>query len=157
VLIGAVAFVLMEPLTYALHRWVMHGSGARLHRSHHRPPQGRWELNDLYPLLISTVVLGLLALGFNLPGFGALVPLGVGATLYGAVYAFVHDVYIHGRVPSLRGRQVGVLDRLAEAHRVHHLYNGEPYGMLLPVVPRRLRARAATTARVPLRRAPEAR
>jgi beta-carotene 3-hydroxylase len=157
VVVGALAFVLMEPLTYALHRWVMHGCGARLHRSHHRPRPGRWELNDLYPVLIATVVLGVLALGFNVPSVGMLVPFGVGATVYGAVYAFVHDVYIHGRVSFLRGLRVGAFDRLAEAHRVHHLYNGEPYGMLLPIVPRRLRVRAATTARAARSRAPEAR
>jgi beta-carotene 3-hydroxylase len=75
----------------------------------------------------------------------------VGVTAYGAVYALVHDVYVHGRLPVFRGRRVPVLDRLAAAHRIHHLFNGEPYGMLLPVVPRQLRARAAA-ARDPFTR-----
>ena len=61
-----------------------------------------------------------------------------GVTAYGVVYALVHDVYIHRRLALFR-RPVAVLDRLAEAHRVHHRYGGEPYGMLLPIVPRKLR------------------
>ena len=69
------------------------------------------------------------------------------------VYALVHDVYIHGRLPLFGGRRVGLLDRLADAHRIHHLYGGESYGMLLPLVPRELRARAATDGREPFARA----
>jgi beta-carotene 3-hydroxylase len=153
VLLAAVAFVVMEPVTYAVHRWVMHGLGERLHRSHHQPPKGRWEANDAFPVLFASVVLVALALGFNVGGLGALVPIGVGITLYGLAYALVHDVYIHGRLPLFRGRRFALLDRLADAHRIHHLYNGEPYGMLLPVVPAELRERAARTTRDPLTRA----
>jgi beta-carotene 3-hydroxylase len=75
----------------------------------------------------------------------------VGAAAYGLLYALVHDVYIHRRLP-LFGRRHALLDRLAEAHRIHHLFHGEPYGMLLPVVPRVLRQRAGATARDPLTR-----
>jgi beta-carotene 3-hydroxylase len=153
VLLALVAFVLMEPFTYAAHRWVMHGFGERLHRSHHRAvPQPGWEANDWYPVIFAGAVMALLAIGFNVPGAGSLVPVCVGVTAYGAVYALVHDVYIHDRLPLFRGRTVGVLERLADAHRIHHLYNGEPYGMLFPVVPRELRERAANTARDPFAR-----
>ncbi len=155
-LVAVVAFVLMEPVTYAVHHPPVHGAGERLHRSHHQPPKGSWELNDLYPVIFAGVVLVALAVGFNVRGFGALVPVGVGVTLYGAVYALVHDVYIHGRLPLFR-RRIGLLDRLAAAHRIHHLYNGEPYGMLLPIVPAELRERAARTARDPLMRTPAGR
>jgi hypothetical protein len=39
---------------------------------------------------------------------------------------------------------------LETSHRIHHLFNGEPFGMLLPVVPSSLRARATTVVRDPL-------
>ena len=154
VLIAMIAFVVMEPVTYAAHRWVMHGIGERLHRSHHRPGSTGWEANDLYPVMFAGVVLVGMALGFNVDGLGDLVAIGVGVTLYGAAYALVHDVYIHRRVRGWRARTTRVGDHLAEAHRIHHLYNGEPYGMLLPVVPRALRQRASRTARNPLEPTP---
>jgi beta-carotene 3-hydroxylase len=153
VVTAVLALVLMEPVTYAAHRWVMHGFGERLHRSHHRAvPEPGWEANDWYPVMFAAFVMLVMAVGFNVPGLAGLVPVCVGVTVYGALYALVHDVYIHERLPLFRGRKVGVLERLAAAHRIHHLYNGEPYGMLLPVVPRELRERAARTARDPFAR-----
>lgn len=140
----------MEPLTAATHRWVMHGIGEVLHRSHHRPLFERFEANDWYPVMFAAIVnIGFFA-GFNWSGFGALVPIGIGVTLYGACYALVHDVYIHGRLRWFRGRRIAVLDQLAEAHRIHHLYNAAPYGMLVPIVPADLRQRATRTDRNPI-------
>lgn len=142
-LVVVVAFVAMEPVTYLVHRFVMHGPGRRLHRSHHRSGgrSSRFEANDWFPVAFAALVLAGLAVGFNVPGFGALVPVGIGVTGYGLAYGLVHDGYIHGRVPWPFGRWA-VLDRLAEAHRLHHRFNGEPYGMLVPVVPPALRERA---------------
>jgi beta-carotene 3-hydroxylase len=148
--LAVVAFVAMEPVTYAVHRWVMHGPGQALHRSHHRPPVGRFERNDLYPVSFAAVVGAGMAVGFNVDGWGGLVPVGIGVTAYGAVYAAVHDGHLHGRVRWVARRPGRGLVRLAEAHRIHHLFGGEPYGMLLPIVPASLRARAAATGRDPL-------
>jgi len=167
-LLAVAAFAAMEPVTAATHRFVMHGIGARLHRSHHRRrPLGRWEANDAYPVMFAAVVCIGLWLGFNQPGWGELVPVGVGITAYGAAYALVHDVYIHRRLhPFPRvwtrrsevddpvrhagasrrfgGRVVnGLFDHLAEAHALHHRFGGAPYGMLVPIVPASLRRRTA--------------
>jgi beta-carotene 3-hydroxylase len=150
VLIVVAAFVAMEPITAATHRWVMHGIGEWFHRSHHRP--GRrpaWERNDWFPVFFGSFVLIGLWLGFNRDGFAGLVPLGVGVTLYGLTYALVHDGYIHRRLGLFGAWRWAPLERLAEAHRIHHLYNEAPYGMLLPVVPHDLRERAARTTRDP--------
>ena len=139
-----VSFVLMEPLTALTHRYVMHGVGRALHRSHHRrvrPGESpvRWEANDAYPVMFATVVMAGFATGFNVAGFGVLVPVGIGITAYGAAYALVHDVYIHGRLPLFRTRRVATFDRLADAHLVHHRYDGAPYGMLVPVMSKTVR------------------
>ena len=150
--IVVLAFFAMEPITAATHRWVMHGIGEFLHRSHHRRIESRFEANDWYPVLFAALVnLGFFA-GFNWNGFGSLVPVGIGVTAYGAAYALVHDVYIHGRLGWFSGRKIEALERLADAHRIHHLYNAAPYGMLLPVVPAVLRARADKSTRNPLAR-----
>ncbi len=145
-----VAFVAMEPVTAATHRWVMHGVGEWLHRSHHRPgPSRGWERNDWFPVMFAAIVLLGLWAGFNIDRLAVLVPVGVGITLYGIAYALVHDGYIHRRLGAFGGRRIALLDRLADAHRIHHLYNAAPYGMLAPVVPADLRARARRTDRDP--------
>lgn len=137
-LIAAVAFMLMEPFTYAAHRWVMHGIGERLHRSHHanaaRSKPALIETNDLYPVAFAGIVMALLALGFNVSGFAVLVPVCIGITVYGATYFTVHDVYIHRRIRLWGESKPAVLEHLADAHRTHHATNGEPYGMLFPIV-----------------------
>jgi beta-carotene 3-hydroxylase len=149
VLIVAAGFVVMEPLTAATHRWVMHGVAEWFHRSHHRAIRTPgWERNDWFPVVFASIVIFGFVLGFN-TSLTALVPLGIGVTLYGAAYALVHDGYIHRRLGVVGSRRFAALDRLADAHRIHHLYNAAPYGMLLPVVPAELRARAAATDRDP--------
>jgi beta-carotene 3-hydroxylase len=143
------AFVVMEPVTYLTHRYVMHGLGRRLHRSHHRRWPGRtagepfFEANDAFPAMFAGVVMLAMAVGFNVDGLTVLLPITIGVTLYGAAYALVHDGYIHGRIP-VRGRHP-LLDRLADAHELHHRFGGEPYGMLVPIVPPSVRARADAT------------
>lgn len=128
----------------------MHGVGAFLHRSHHSARVARFERNDWYPVMFAAIVnVGFFA-GFNVEALSALVPVGVGITTYGAAYALVHDVYVHRRLGWFDGREIAVFDRLADAHRIHHLYNAAPYGMLMPIVPQDLRARAARTTRDPL-------
>ena len=98
VLVALVAFVLMEPVTAATHRFVMHGIGRRLHRSHHSPTGARFERNDWFPVMFASIVMLGMWAGFNLDGLEVLVPVGVGVTLYGVVYALVHDGWIHRRV-----------------------------------------------------------
>lgn len=149
--IAVAAFVVMEPVTAATHRWVMHGFGEFLHRSHHHPRPTRWQRNDWYPVGFAAVVMLGMWAGFNVGNLGALVPVGVGITAYGATYALVHDVYIHQRIGWFGNRRIGVLDRLADAHRIHHLYNGAPFGMLVPIVPAAARERAQRTERNPIR------
>ena len=136
VLVVVVAFVVMEPVTALTHRFVMHGIGRRLHRSHHQPDGSRFELNDWFPVMFASVVMLAFWAGFNLDGLGVLIPVGVGVTLYGAAYALVHDGWIHRRVHWFDGRDMELLDRLAAAHRIHHEHNGAPFGMLAPVLPR---------------------
>jgi beta-carotene 3-hydroxylase len=141
----AAAFVAMEAVSYLAHRFVMHGPGMGLHRSHHRwASVSRFEANDLFPVSFAAVtILGMTA-GTTLPSVHLLFTVGVGVTLYGAAYAFVHDVYIHARLGQLP--PVPVLEWLKASHHIHHLFGGEPFGMLFPIVPRRLRERALTAA-----------
>jgi beta-carotene 3-hydroxylase len=134
------SFVAMEGVSYVAHRWVMHRFGMGWHRSHHRPPTGGLERNDLFPACFSMVGVALFALATTGPAIAWLLPVAVGVSLYGAAYLVVHEICIHERVavPVPRGAYARWL---RASHALHHRFGGEPYGMLLPVVPRALRAR----------------
>jgi beta-carotene 3-hydroxylase len=136
---GIAPFAAMEGVSYAAHRWVMHGNGIAWHASHHRPATARLERNDLFPAVFSVVGFGLFLAALAWP---VLRPVAIGVTAYGLAYLVVHEVFIHRRidVPLPRWRYFAWLRR---SHALHHRYGAEPYGMLLPVVPRSLRERAA--------------
>ena len=141
-LVVLLTFVVMEPLTYAAHRWVMHGStGIAWHESHHGADTGGWERNDWYPVLFASAGLLTSVAGATVGALEWLIPVSMGAALYGMAYGFVHDVYIHRRLPRFTA-ELAWCERLKAAHRIHHLWGGEPFGMLLPVVPAALRRRA---------------
>jgi len=129
--LATATFLAMEGVTYAVHRWVMHGPGMVWHRSHHERRTGTFERNDLFPLCFASVGVVLFALHVW--------PVAIGVTAYGAAYLAVHEVFVHRRVRWNLPRNA-YLDWLRESHRLHHAFGGEPYGMLLPV----LRASART-------------
>ena len=105
------------------------------HRSHHLPPERRFERNDLFPVCFSVGGIAAFALAIVSERLIVLRWIGLGMTIYGAAYLLVHDLVIHHRLP-VRRPAWRYFRWLRESHRIHHLYGGEPYGMLLPVVPR---------------------
>ncbi len=141
-LIAFVAFVLMEPVTALVHRFVMHGFGMGWHRSHHEPPRGAVEANDLFPVVFSAATIVVLSIGVYGGGGDVLVPLGIGITAYGASYLFVHDLVIHRRLRRWLPLPAGFLAWHRDAHNVHHIYSRAPFGFLAPVIPSDLRRRA---------------
>lgn len=136
------AFGAMEGVSYAAHRWIMHGVGYGWHRSHHLPPAGRFERNDLFPVCFSAVGFGVFLAAWA-TGAPSLYWLGAGITAYGAAYLLVHEVVIHRRL-AWRLPEGRYLRWLQEAHADHHAGAHEPYGMLLPLR-RDHAARAAST------------
>lgn len=152
VIVALCALVGMELVSYAVHRFLMHGPGWPVHADHHSRRRRGWERNDLYPASFSVIAVALFAFGASRPELRLLLAAGVGMTMYGLAYAYVHELCIHRRLPLdvPAGRYGHWLRRM---HRIHHLYGGEPYGMLLPIVPRALRRRAAFDDRDPLARA----
>jgi beta-carotene 3-hydroxylase len=128
------AFVGMEGVSYAAHRWLMHGPGLVWHASHHAPAAGRVERNDLFPLCFSLLGFGMFALASAgvLPSWAWWAAVGI--TAYGVAYLVVHELVIHRRLPA-PVPELRYLRWLRDAHRAHHVDGGEPFGMLLPLVP----------------------
>jgi beta-carotene 3-hydroxylase len=139
------AFVAMEGVSYTAHRWVMHGRGMAWHRSHHPPRDRGFEANDRFPAIFAAIAIAAFAWAAVDPAAAWLRPIAVGVSAYGICYFLVHEVFIHRRlrIPLPRWRYLAWLD---ESHRIHHLYGGEPYGMLLPTVSREVRERARARA-----------
>ena len=114
VLVGVAAFVLMEPVTALTHRFVMHGIGGRLHRSHHQPDGSRFELNDWVPVMFAALVMLGIWAGFNLDGLRMLLPVGIGVTLYGLAYALVQDVAVRPGQEDIAHDEIGAVRRVEQ-------------------------------------------
>ncbi|XP_056160191.1 beta-carotene 3-hydroxylase, chloroplastic-like isoform X2 [Syzygium oleosum] len=117
------------------HRALWHASLWHMHESHHRPRDGPFELNDVFAIINAVPAIALLSYGFFhkglVPGlcFGA----GLGITVFGMAYMFVHDGLVHRRFPVGPIADVPYFRRVASAHQIHHSdkFNGVPYGLFL--------------------------
>ena len=129
------AFAAMEGVAWFTHKYIMHGFLWSLHRSHHAgSTDSHLERNDLFFLFFAIPgILGLLAGIRN--DFNWFFFAGLGITLYGMTYFFVHDVLIHRRLPVFRNIRKVYLLALRRAHKIHHKstvkYGGSCFGMLL--------------------------
>lgn len=118
----------LELVAAMVHRHVMHGAlGWRLHRDHHEAHEGLFEWNDLYAVFFSLIVLA--AMFWGARHWWPLYWIGVGATLYGALYFIVHDGLVHQRWPFRHVPRKGYLKRLYQAHLLHHATDGREGGV----------------------------
>lgn len=108
----------MEYVAWWVHKYVMHGPLWVLHKSHHRPRTGWFELNDTFGLFFSAISIVLIYIG----SIGHPVPLGMGIGMagYGVIYFLVHDVLVHHRMEHGFVPRSGYLRRIYQAHRLHH-------------------------------------
>jgi beta-carotene 3-hydroxylase len=127
----------MEMYARWAHRFLWHDfePGWALHKSHHEPRVGAFEANDVYALANAAPAIALCAGGFLTPGVGGGLAFGagLGITLFGISYMYVHDGLVHRRFPVGPIADVPALRRIAVAHQLHHSekYGGLPFGMFL--------------------------
>ncbi len=120
VLIFLVTVLGMELFAYAAHRWIMHGPGWFLHKSHHRPRTGNWELNDLYAAIFAVPSFVLLLGGVQLGWWPGFTWIGAGIAAYGAIYFGFHDLIVHKRIRHRYIPRSSYMKRIVQAHRLHH-------------------------------------
>ena len=119
--VATVAF--MEWVAYAVHRYVMHGaSGWGWHASHHEEHDDVLEKNDLYAVVFAVVAIALFWIGAEL--WLPLWWIGMGVSVYGLLYFIVHDGLVHQRWPFRHVPRKGYLQRLYQAHKLHHAVEG---------------------------------
>jgi beta-carotene 3-hydroxylase len=128
----AAAFICMECFAWFMHKYVMHGIGWFLHKSHHEPRHGRFELNDLYALLFAMPAILLMYIGS--PAYNWIFFAGCGITAYGFCYFLFHDVMVHRRIKHNYKPMNKYMQRITRAHKIHHKTltkeNGSAFGFL---------------------------
>lgn len=134
ILIVFAAFISMEVVAWASHKYLMHGLLWGLHRDHHKKESsGFFEHNDFFFLIFA--IPGIIALFFGVQnGYNYLFFIGLGITLYGFAYFLLHDVFIHQRFKIFRKTDNAYFRAIRRAHKVHHKHlgkeDGECFGML---------------------------
>ncbi len=134
ILIVLAAFLSMEAVAWLTHKYIMHGIFWFLHRDHHQKEQpGFFERNDFFFLIFAIPGIICLAMG-SFYGNTIALCIGIGITIYGAAYFFVHDIFIHQRFRVLRNTDNRYFKAIRRAHKMHHKHinkeHGECFGML---------------------------
>ena len=138
------AFAGMEAFAWAVHRYVMHSRwGWGWHESHHTPHDRVLEKNDWFAVVFAAPAILLFMVGAR-PGLALWWWAGLGVTLYGVIYAVVHDGLVHQRWPFRIIPKSGYAKRLVQAHRLHHATRGRDgavsFGFLYAPEVRKLKA-----------------
>ena len=133
-LITLIAFITMEGVAWFTHKYVMHGLLWSLHKDHHKKETfGFFEKNDYFFLIFA--IPGIAGLFFGMQnGYNFLFWIGLGITIYGFTYFFVHEIFIHQRIKFLRNIDNTYFKVIRRAHKIHHNHlgkeDGECFGML---------------------------
>lgn len=133
ILILAGTFILMEGITWATHKYVMHGFLWYLHEDHHRVRPGFFEKNDAFFFIFAVPSFFCILFG-TLDHKYWLQAIGFGIMAYGFAYFLVHDVIIHQRFKWFSRSSSTYVRAIRWAHKMHHKhldkYEGESFGML---------------------------
>jgi len=133
-LIVIATFIAMEAVAWLAHKYIMHGLFWNLHKDHHRKDNPIFfERNDYFFLIFAIPGIVCLALG-SFYGYTVALYIGIGITIYGAAYFFIHDIFIHQRFKVLRNTNNWYFKAIRRAHKMHHKHvtkeHGECFGML---------------------------
>jgi beta-carotene 3-hydroxylase len=144
-----------EGVAFAAHRWIMHGPGWFLHKSHHSEREGLFEANDLYALIFAAPSILLLYGGVNLDWGGWAIWVGAGIAAYGAIYFGFHDVIVHRRIAHRYLPRSSYMKRIVQAHRLHHATETKDgsvsFGFIWAPRPGTLKAKIAQAGKTGLR------
>jgi beta-carotene 3-hydroxylase len=131
--ISLATFFLMEGITWATHKFVMHGFLWYLHEDHHQPHGAFFEKNDAFFLIFAIPSWLCIMLGLQNGNYIA-ASIGFGIAMYGLAYFLVHDVIIHQRFKWFTRSSNVYVRTIRWAHKMHHKHvgkhNGESFGML---------------------------
>ena len=136
VIICVFTFFMMEGVAWFTHKFIMHGFLWHLHKDHHvKETNSFFERNDFFFLIFAVPGSLCMLLGVNIGVSYFLFWIGLGITIYGAAYFFVHDLFIHQRFKVLSKTKNKYLLAIRRGHKMHHKHlgkeHGECFGMLV--------------------------
>lgn len=128
------AFLGMEGMAWAAHKFLMHGPLWVLHKDHHDGGYHPFQKNDSFFLIFA--IPSWLCIMFGWMHFvWWVVGIGVGIFLYGVCYFLVHDVVIHRRFKWFDHADSRYIRVMRWAHKMHHKHldkgAGESFGLLI--------------------------
>jgi beta-carotene 3-hydroxylase len=145
----------MEGVAYVMHRWIMHGVGWFLHKSHHEPQSGFWEMNDWFFVIFASPSVVLLVKGLSGAWGDWAIWIGAGIAAYGAIYLGFHDIIVHKRWDSGYVARWAYMKRIVQAHRIHHIVETRDgtvsFGFLIAPKPEDLKAELQARGRAGIR------
>ncbi|MXV52965.1 fatty acid hydroxylase [Pedobacter sp. HMF7647] len=110
-------FVLMEAVSWAMHKYLFHGPLWFIHKTHHQKRHGWLELNDIFSVLFAAIAFLLMYSGHERLSYKFWI--GVGISLYGISYFIFHDWFIHNRIRAFKSKN-RYLSGVRRAHKIHH-------------------------------------
>lgn len=120
-LLTLLGFAIMEFSGWFIHKYIMHGPLWGIHKTHHQPSKSFFELNDLFSLLFGSIAILLIFLGLDKLDYRFWI--GIGISLYGMLYFFIHDVLVHRRIKWFERPRNKFLLGIFRAHQAHHATN----------------------------------
>ncbi|HYG04665.1 MAG TPA: beta-carotene hydroxylase [Chryseosolibacter sp.] len=113
----------------------MHGFLWSWHRSHHTVHEHTLEKNDLFGVVFSIPSIAMFYY-FSLVSYNPyMLAVAFGIFLYGLFYLIFHDIIVHQRIRWLPKNKSRYLQRMINAHYVHHSRHAkegcEAFGFLI--------------------------
>lgn len=134
--IAIFVFVFMEFVAWFTHKYIMHGLLWYFHKDHHtHENKGVFEKNDFFFLIFAIPGSICIMYGIEIGISNFVFWIGLGITVYGMAYFFVHDLFIHQRIKVLNKTKNKYLLAIRKGHKAHHKKigkeDGECFGMLI--------------------------
>lgn len=124
--------ILMETVSWAMHKYLFHGPLWFIHKTHHQQKHGFFELNDIFSLGFGAVALYLMWSGHETLNYKFWI--GTGISIYGVIYFIFHDWFIHNRLKAFKSENK-YLKGIRRAHKIHHKTTekegSEEFGLLV--------------------------
>lgn len=114
-------FAAMEFSGWFIHKYIMHGPLWHIHKTHHQSSKTFFELNDIFSFLFGSIAIALIILGLSSLDYRFW--MGIGITIYGMSYFFLHDILIHRRLKWFSRPKNTFLKGIFKAHQAHHATN----------------------------------